>query len=141
MKEPKIIKWKKRRGTNSIFINKSSQPKLIYPKLQEVEVAPPDLEKKAVQAPCERDTDTTAMGCPNSQILHLPLPELLAHKQVPERGFLSSCKSSTKCQDRHQHCCPSATGTVLVKQLKTETTFLSFYIALLFSEEHSLPSF
>lgn len=35
-------------------------------------------------------TDTILMGCPNTQVLCLPLPELLAHTQAPERYFLFS---------------------------------------------------
>lgn len=56
--------------------------------------------------------------------------------------FFSPTISPSSYQGRNQHCShPSATGTLLAKQLNTEITLLSFYISPLFSEDHSLPSF
>lgn len=141
MKEPKIIKWKKRRATNSIFINKSSHARLIHPKLQEGEAAPPASVEKAAQAPHEGAWAQHQRAAPTPRhSTCLCLNHL--HTNTFLRGVFCPPVMATKLQDRHQHCsCPSATWTVLVKQPKTENTFLSFYIALLLSQEQSLPIF
>lgn len=119
----------------------SAQPGLHTWSAWEGELAPPAMVDKAVQALYEWCMDMTAMGCPDTPILHLPLPGPLAHAGS-WRGDFCSAVSPPDCQDSSQSCsCPSATAMLLVKQLKTEITFLSFYISLLFSEDHSLHSF